>query len=191
MKLYLLQLFKCRDDENPIYQKKFIVFSSALLSLFTFCFSCRSPIKIMMETIRTFLRIKLKCPSCSFTYTWESQPLVGAGNLAFCNSIICSGSMPSKSIRLLELMNCQTISQATYFKYHKKFLHPAIDSIWKRHQNDPISLLQNRKKPLILGGDARCNSPGYCAKFGSYTLLELESNQIVEVELVQVYLAVI
>lgn len=170
------------------------MFSSALLSLFTFCFSCRSPTKIMTETIGTFLRIKLKCPSCSFTYTWESQPLVGdmpAGNLAFCNSIICSGSMPSKSIHLLELMNCQTISQVTYFKYQKKFLHPAIDSTWKRHQNDLISLLQNRKKPLILGGDARCDSPGYCAKFGSYTWLELKSNQIVEVELVQVYLAVI
>ena len=51
-----------------------------------------------------------------------------AGNLAFCNSIICSGSMPSKPIHLLELMNCQATSQATYFKFQKIFMHPAIDS---------------------------------------------------------------
>ena len=67
-------------------------------------------------------------------------------------------------------------------------MHPAIDSTWKRHQNELITLFQDKKKQLILGGDARCDSPGYCAKFGSYTLMELESNQILDVELVQVYL---
>lgn len=57
---------------------------------------------------------------------------------------------------------------------------------WRIHQEEILSFLHSEKKPLILGGDARCDSPGYCAKFGSYTLLELNHNVIVDIELVQV-----
>ena len=65
-------------------------------------------------------------------------------------------------------------------------MHPSISHTWRIHQEEILSLLHSEKKPLILGGDARCDSPGYCAKFGSYTLLELNHNVIVDVELVQV-----
>ncbi|KAL9977615.1 hypothetical protein ACROYT_G015038 [Oculina patagonica] len=34
-------------------------------------------------------------------------------------------------------------------------------------------------------GDARCNSPGHCAKYGAYNLVELSSKKVLTVELVQ------
>jgi solute carrier family 8 (sodium/calcium exchanger) len=48
-----------------------------------------------------------------------------------------------------------------------------------------ISLLQALDEPLVLGGDARCDSPGFCAKYGSYTIMELKHNAILDIELVQ------
>ena len=30
---------------------------------------------------------------------------------------------------------------------------------------------------LDLGGDGRCDSPGHCAKYGKYTLMELSSKK--------------
>ena len=39
---------------------------------------------------------------------------------------------------------------------------------------------------VVLGGDARCDSPGYSAKFGSYSLMDLNTNKIVDVRLIQV-----
>ena len=33
----------------------------------------------------------------------------------------------------------------------------------------------------VLGGDAKCDSPGYSAKFGSYSLKDLNTNKIVDV----------
>ena len=83
-------------------------------------------------------------------------------------------------------MNYKSSSRATYFNYQKKYIRPAIKTTWDKHQNDVISLLRSDNKALVLGGDSRCDSPGFCPKHGSYTFLELEKNLIVDVELVQV-----
>ena len=37
-----------------------------------------------------------------------------------------------------------------------------------------------------LGGDGRSDSPGHSAKFGSYALMDMEHNTILDVKLVQV-----
>ena len=49
-----------------------------------------------------------------------------------------------------------------------------------------IAMLQAEDKHLILGGDGRCDSPGFSAKYGTYTLMELQHNVILYIELVQV-----
>lgn len=38
---------------------------------------------------------------------------------------------------------------------------------------------------MILGGDARCCSPGHTAKYGSYSLMDLQKSKIVDIQLVQ------
>uniref|UniRef100_A0A1X7VHY2 Uncharacterized protein n=1 Tax=Amphimedon queenslandica TaxID=400682 RepID=A0A1X7VHY2_AMPQE len=140
------------------------------------------------ESIGTFLRIKMLCPLCSYQYTWESQPLINsipAGNLALSTAILCSGSLPTKTITLFKLMNCSTINESTYFKYQRNYLNQAIQTTWIEHQNSIIASFKKNKDRLILGGDGRCDSPGYCAKFGSYTFLELQNNVITDIQLVQ------
>jgi solute carrier family 8 (sodium/calcium exchanger) len=37
-----------------------------------------------------------------------------------------------------------------------------------------------------LGGEARCCSPGHTAKYGSYSIMNLDNNKVVDVQLVQV-----
>ena len=46
-------------------------------------------------------------------------------------------------------------------------------------------MLQAFDEPLSLGGDGRSDSPGHSAKFGSYSLMDLENNVVLDVELVQ------
>ncbi|XP_011677896.2 uncharacterized protein LOC105444839 [Strongylocentrotus purpuratus] len=45
--------------------------------------------------------------------------------------------------------------------------------------------LQELGEPLVLGGDARNDSPGHTAKYGSYTFMEMNINKVIHVELVQ------
>ncbi|KAI4799994.1 hypothetical protein KUCAC02_016532 [Chaenocephalus aceratus] len=40
-------------------------------------------------------------------------------------------------------------------------------------------------RDLVLGGDGRADSPGHCAKCGSYTMLELHANVVIDIQLVQ------
>ena len=49
-----------------------------------------------------------------------------------------------------------------------------------------IEVLQAFDEPLSLGGDGRIDSPGHSAKYGAYSLMDLEHNVILDVELVQV-----
>ena len=49
-----------------------------------------------------------------------------------------------------------------------------------------IEVLQAFDEPLSLGGDGRSDSHGHSAKYGAYSLMDLEHNVILNVELVQV-----
>ena len=40
--------------------------------------------------------------------------------------------------------------------------------------------------PLILGGDGRADSPGHSAKFGTYSMIELNHNVVLDIQIVQV-----
>ena len=53
-----------------------------------------------------------------------------------------------------------------------------------------IAVLQAKEKSLVLGGDGRCDSPGFSAKYGAYSFMELEYNAILNIELVQVSVCV-
>ena len=43
-----------------------------------------------------------------------------------------------------------------------------------------------RGKPLVLAGDGRCDSPGHNAKYGTYSVMEVTTEKIVDFSLVQV-----
>lgn len=42
------------------------------------------------------------------------------------------------------------------------------------------------ESPVMLAGDGRSDSPGFSAKYGSYTFLDLTTTAVVHLELVQV-----
>lgn len=108
------------------------------------------------------------------------------GNLLLSAAILFAGALPTKTLRVLEFLNCATISLSTYYSHQKCYLHPAISNVWSKHQSDMISVLQAFSEPLSLGGDGRNDSPGHSAKYGSYSFMDLVHNVILDVELVQV-----
>ena len=141
------------------------------------------------ELMGSFLQVIQTCEHCCKTRTWDSQLYVGnvpAGNLLSSAAILYSGSLPSKALRMFEILNITTISRKTYFRHQSKYLQPATDSVWKRKQESILTSLKSKGKQLVLAGDGRSDSPGYSAKFGSYSILELTCNKIVDFQLVQV-----
>ncbi|XP_075526238.1 uncharacterized protein LOC142557927 [Dermacentor variabilis] len=55
--------------------------------------------------------------------------------------------------------------------------------VWTKHQNLLFEELAG--KPLLVAGDGRADSPGHSAKYGTYSLIDIDRNKVFHVETVQ------
>ena len=76
------------------------------------------------------------------------------------------------------MMNVASISESTFYRHTWYYVNPVIIQQWKEHQQ-LLHRLSGKENGLVLTGDGRCDSPGYSAKFGSFTLLEQQINRVV------------
>lgn len=74
------------------------------------------------------------------------------------------------------------INNALVHRYQNVFLIPSVEEFWTDHQVEILTKCAGQ--PFILAGDGRCDSPGTCAKFCTYTLMDTASNLILSSETV-------
>ena len=146
------------------------------------------------ETTTEQSDLDLSCSLSSFVeediHTWESQSFIGtvpAGNILLSSALLYSGSLPSKALRMFQVLKCAAIDRTTFLCHQSKYLQPAIATTWKRDQESLLDTFKDEKKALVVAGDGRTDSPGHSATYGCYTFLELSCNKVVHFKLVQVY----
>ena len=171
-------------------ERKYIVFESCLLQLFTLCHVCLAPVTIDKKSRRgTMLIIRSTCLE-GHSRVWKSQPEhnnMPWGNFLVAAALLFSGSQPSKVLTFFKHLNLASISERLYSLIQRTYLLPSIFSLWAEHQKALLCSL--RGKLLVLGGDGRCDTPGFCAKYGSYTIMDLDKNKIVDTSLVQIIIS--
>ncbi|XP_042582175.1 uncharacterized protein LOC109084638 [Cyprinus carpio] len=166
---------------------KFIVFEKCLLSLFESCPVCTSSCNVSPRRRGTFVAIDQRCPHCDFFRQWRSQPVIGStpvGNLQLSAAIYFSGASFLKMQKVFRAMNLKMHTYDAFRRHAKTYLEPAIIHKWNEDQNLQLHYLSQNKN-AILGGDMRADSPGHSAKYGSYTMMDLQTNNIVDIQLVQ------
>ena len=97
-----------------------------------------------------------------------------------------SRSSPVKSIIMLKFAGIRCFTQRTYSSMQKAYLVPSVLNVWGRKQGELFYNLRQEGRPVKLGGDARCCSPGHTAKFGSYSVMDLQTSKVLDLQLVQV-----
>ena len=75
-------------------------------------------------------------------------------------------------------MNITSISERTFFRPQQFILLPAIQRVWKEQQGWLVATLQSEARDLVLRGDGR-------AKYGTYSMMVLQTNIVLDVQLVQ------
>jgi len=110
------------------------------------------------------------------------------GNLLIAGAIIFSGASAGQVVHTLEAAKIATISTRTFRQMQCHYLLPAVDNVWGRHQTEVLNTCTGRE--VKLGGDARCCSPGHTDKYGSYSLMDLETGLVLDMQLVQVNIPV-
>ncbi|KAG0423115.1 hypothetical protein HPB47_001081 [Ixodes persulcatus] len=160
--------------DDLVLEPKFIVTLSRLLQLLTICLQCLSPATVKLTRCGSLLRAAVSCAS-GHHYIWENQPKIKsrhALNLLLCGAIAFSGASPTCVLRLLSSIGIAVVQKSQYFDMQKKFLHPAAVKVWRAEQ------------ALVVRG-GRADSPGYSAKYGTYSLMEMNINRIIHFEIVQ------
>ena len=180
-------------DEAPADEDtKLLIFESSLQKLLKFCPDCGSPVvkqrKLYSGTLATF---KLECHN-GCTVNWSSQPKVNKqplGNILIAAAIRFTGLTFRRVADWAAAVKLQFISQATFTSIQQRYLWPVVNEAWRNEQAQAIreAKAERGAGALILGGDARCDSPGHNARYGSYTLMDIRPktpNLIMSMELV-------
>ena len=181
-----------KEETPPHEDPKLLVFESSLKKLFKFCPDCGSAVVSQEKTYSgSLVTVELEClRGC--TVKWSSQPQVkkqALGNILIAAAILFTGLTFRRVADWAAAMNLQFISQATFTSIQQRFLWPVVGEAWRNEQAKAIREVKAVRGAgaLILGGDARCDSPGHNARYGSYSLMDIRPNTpnlIVSMELV-------
>ncbi|CAM4735368.1 unnamed protein product [Leuciscus chuanchicus] len=95
------------------------------------------------------------------------------------------GNCGHPAVRVLSAFKVCNIVESTYFLHASSFMEPCVFAVWKRTQADLIQETKSRPGGAELGGDMRADSPGHCAKYGSYSMMDLNTGKMIDVQLVQ------
>ncbi len=142
-----------------------------------------------MYTVGTLLNITFLCTSCKTQSKWDSQPYIGhfpAVNILLSAGILFAGTSANKVLRALNSIGVATYHRRTFFRHQKHILNPAIGAVFANQQERILTVLKLENSPLVIGGDGRADSPGHSAKFGTYTMMDLDADLVLEVEQMQV-----
>ena len=158
-------------------QRVFLIYEQKVKELLRFCPRCGA--LIVPENIEevqnegTQLSLKLNCMN-NCNYKWQSQPTLwgikGAGNLLLSAGIFFCGIPFSKFESFSRLINLKCIGKGTYYNLREKYVFPVVTTTWKEQQAEVFADLKSRETGAVLAGDGRCDSPGHCAKYCTYTL---------------------
>ena len=81
-----------------------------------------------------------------------------------------------------------TLFQSAFYSIQKKLLYPAIHQAYTTHR---ALLFESAKEEseIHLLGDARCDSPGYNAKYWTYTSIHSQSGHILVFHISHIWVA--
>ncbi|KAL1446504.1 hypothetical protein MTO96_028814 [Rhipicephalus appendiculatus] len=171
-------------SEDAVSEAKYLVFDSCLMALFERCRSCQAVCRVQKETDGSLLRITATCP-LQHVWSWESQPVLNrkaVGNILLAGAILFTGSNPKKVLRLLSTIGVAVPKPRLFFVIQSALLFPSVYKLW----TDQQERLLESSEPLSLAGDGRCDSPGFSAKYLTYTFIDASRDVILHTELVQV-----
>ena len=166
----------------PLENSSFIVFWSCLLTLFNTCRFCLRSTKIERVFRKgTKIVVEVVC-GLKHQFTWESQPNengMASGNISIAASILLTGGTFERQREIMQMTKISFISHNTYYRIQKNLLFPAIHRVFLTQRQLIYDEVSTYNKVNLLG-DGRCDSPGYNAKYGTYTIMDQRSGKIID-----------
>ncbi|XP_060569824.1 uncharacterized protein LOC132728231 [Ruditapes philippinarum] len=104
---------------------------------------------------------------------------MNSGDFLICATILTSGNNFGKLSLWAQMLQLKFPSASQFSRIQTHYLVPAIDSYWERHQEEVLSTCEG---DVVVLGDGRNDSPGHCAQYCSYSLMDNASKQILTIQ---------
>ncbi|KAM7281105.1 uncharacterized protein ISCGN_006077, partial [Ixodes scapularis] len=170
---------------DPVKETKYLVCASQLLLLFSVCMDCLAPTRTKLTQRGTLVHAVITCARGHRT-VWENQPRIKGKallNILLPAAITFSGASPTRVLRLLASIGIAVVKKSQFFRVQNCFVFPAATKTWEAEQKSLVTAMNSSQ--LHLAGDGRADSPGYSAKYGTYTLLDTRVNKVMHFEVLQ------
>ncbi|XP_016361867.1 uncharacterized protein LOC107703658 [Sinocyclocheilus anshuiensis] len=174
-------------EQTTYNVSKYIVFESCLRELFETCPLCKTKCDVQCRRMGSYVSFTQHCPKCSYHRKWESQPVIGStpvGNLLVSAATYFCGASFIQFEKICKAMQLQIIHYDAFRRHARNYLEPAVIHKWNLDQKNLFRKLQEGGK-VAVAGEMRADTPRHSAKYGSYTLMHLDSNTILDMQLVQ------
>ena len=123
--------------------------------------------------------------------SWRSQPEINkvkAGNILLFVAILYSGNTFQRITEMFQMINVIHLSSSRFYEIQKQYLFPALNTTYKTFRK---TLIESNIASTVnhFSGDGRCDSPGYSAKYGTYSMMNTSSNKVIDFHVVHVLIA--
>ena len=174
------------QQELKMVQGKKIICSLDLL-LAVFKARCQTPGCTVVPTVQYYfvgvaIIIKSSCSAghthkfCSSHQTNE----VYANNLQVVTSIMVSRNQFAKIERMARFLHLQFMSKSTYYRFQRLYVVPGINEWWMWMKQELVTEFSGQD--VVVRGDGQCDSPVFNAKNICYFVMEVTSNYILDIE---------
>ena len=96
-------------------------------------------------------------------------------NMTVPAAVFVTGNECSPFLEVCDTIGLEAMSERQWYNIQKAYVIPEVNYAWAIHNESVMSAVS--EKPITVSGDARYDSPGYNASFGSVTLC-LTQNRI-------------
>ena len=152
--------------------------------------SCQGASKVVKTDVDGgVLRVSWACSEGYFGFWMSSQKLcekngqdIHVNTLLLAAAVLISGNNFNKMDLFCKFLGLSFISKSTYNRIQTHYVIPELDAYWKEMKAKTWDVLAGES--TVLCGDGRMDSPGHCAKYCMYALMEQHLEVIVDVEVV-------
>ncbi|XP_015251285.1 PREDICTED: uncharacterized protein LOC107098251, partial [Cyprinodon variegatus] len=142
----------------------------------------KAPFEIRVKSRGTAAVVEWMCSRGHLVWRWSSQSLFKFGMLAgdfmLATNILLSGNNYAKIALLFQFMNMGMVDRTNFFKIQDSFCVESVKEFWNDKRAKVIAQLKQRG-PVVVLGDGRMDSPGFCAQYCTYTAMDNDSKQII------------
>ena len=179
------ELYSSKEEFKMVQETKFICSLDLLLAVFQA--RCQTPGCTALPSVRFhFVGVTINVNStCSSGHTHRfcsSHRIndVYTSNLQVAASIMLSGNQFEKAKRMAKCLHLEFLSKSTYYRFQRLYIIPEINGWWSWMKGELVREFSGQD--LIVGGDGQCDSPGFNAKNICYFMMEVDTNYILDVE---------